>query len=200
MKNIKATIVAAMLMLICGTVHAQSAQQQRLTNHVYFLASDSLRGRDAGSTEAAKAAAYIAQQFEGIGIEPYFEGGWYHGFEYAGRSCKNVVGIIHGADTALRHELIVIGAHYDHLGVGRNGKIYNGADDNASGTATIIEMAHILKDKPLKRSVMIAAFDAEEKGLHGSAALAKEETHPAIKHHTVADALKLASGGAIGSN
>lgn len=96
MKNIKATIVAAMLMLICGTVHAQSVQQQRLTNHVYFLASDSLRGRDAGSTEAAKAAAYIAQQFEGIGIEPYFEGGWYHGFEYAGRSCKNVVGIIHG--------------------------------------------------------------------------------------------------------
>ena len=101
MKNINATIIAAMLMLICGTAYAQSAQQQRLTNHVYFLASDSLRGRDAGSTDAAKAAAYIAQQFEEIGIEPYFEGGWYQGLEYAGRSCKNVVGIIHGADTAL---------------------------------------------------------------------------------------------------
>ena len=173
MKTINAIIIATMLLLLGGTAHAQSAQQQRLTNHVYFLASDSLRGREAGSTDAAKAAAYIAQQFEEIGIEPYFEGGWYQGFEYAGRSCKNVVGIIHGADTALKHELIVIGAHYDHLGVGRNGKIYNGADDNASGTATIIEMARILKDKPLKRSVMIAAFDAEEKGLHGSAALAK---------------------------
>lgn len=173
MKNIKATIIAAMLMLIGGAVRAQSAQQQRLTNHVCFLASDSLRGRDAGSTDAAKAAAYIAQQFEEIGIEPYFDGGWYQSFEYAGRNCKNVVGIIHGSDTALRDELIVIGAHYDHLGIGRNGKIYNGADDNASGTATIIEMARILKHQPLGRSVMIVAFDAEEKGLHGSAALAK---------------------------
>lgn len=157
-----------MLLIVSGSTFAQT-QQDRLTRHVYTLASDSLRGRSAGSDDAAKAAAYIVGQFEEIGIQPYFEEGWYQSFEKYGTTYKNVVGVIPGNDPVLKDEYIIIGAHYDHLGV-MNDEIYNGADDNASGTATIIEMARILQaqQNQLKRSVIVAAFDAEEIGLWGS--------------------------------
>ena len=166
-------IITSLLLMFCGSTFAQT-QQERLTRHVYTLAGDSLRGRKAGSEDAAKAAAYIVSQFEEIGIQPYFEEGWYQPFERSGKTYKNVVGIIPGNDPVLKDEYIIIGAHYDHLGV-RDGEIYNGADDNASGTATIIEMARILKSQQndLKRSVIVAAFDAEEIGLWGSNHLSK---------------------------
>ena len=79
-----------------------------------------------------------------------------------------MVGVIEGSDPELKNEYIVLGAHYDHLGV-RNGKVYNGADDNASGSAALIEVARELFSKrdSLRRSVIIAAFDAEELGLWG---------------------------------
>jgi hypothetical protein len=171
MKKIFLLLIA---ILGCVSLFAQT-QQERLTRHVYTLAGDSLRGRKAGSEDAAKAAAYIVRQFEEIGIQPYFEEGWYQPFERSGNTYKNVIGIIPGNDPVLKDEYIIIGAHYDHLGVS-NGQIYNGADDNASGTATIIEMARILKSQQsnLKRSVIVAAFDAEEIGLWGSNYLSKK--------------------------
>ena len=164
----KKTLFLLLILLPFSSAFAQT-QQERLTRHVYYLASDSLRGREAGSEDAAKAAAYIVKQFEEIGLQPYFEEGWYQTFEKHGTTYQNIVGIIPGNDPVLKDEYIIIGAHYDHLGI-RNDEIYNGADDNASGTATIIEMARILKrqQSQLKRSVIIAAFDAEEKGLWGS--------------------------------
>lgn len=183
MKKYILTIGTALLLFIGGMAHAQSTQLERLTKHVYFLASDSLRGRNAGSTDAAKAAAYIVRQFEEIGVEPYFTDGFYQPFERFGTtSYKNVVGVISGKDPVLKDEYIIIGAHYDHLGV-RNDKIYNGADDNASGTATIIEMARILKahQNQLKRSVIVVAFDAEEKGLWGSYDLTEKLDLSSIK-------------------
>ena len=168
-------IIITGLLLLVGSITFAQTQQERLTLHVYTLAGDSLRGRKAGSEDAAKAAAYIVSQFEEIGIQPYFEEGWYQTFEKACKTYKNVVGIIPGNDPALKEEYIIIGAHYDHLGV-MNDQVYNGADDNASGTATIIEMARILKSQQnnLKRSVIVAAFDAEELGLWGSDYLSKK--------------------------
>ena len=170
----KKPILFLIALLGCVSLFAQT-QQERLTRHVYTLAGDSLRGRKAGSEDAAKAAAYIVAQFEEIGIQPFYEEGWYQPFERSGNTYKNVIGIIPGNDPVLKDEYIIIGAHYDHLGV-RDGQIYNGADDNASGTATIIEMARILKSQHsnLKRSVIIAAFDAEEIGLWGSNYLSKK--------------------------
>ena len=167
-------IIITVLLLLVGSITLAQTQQERLTRHVYTLAGDSLRGRKAGSEDAAKAAAYIVKQFEEIGIQPYFEEGWYQTFEKAGTTYKNVVGILPGNDPVMKDEYIIIGAHYDHLGV-RNDEIYNGADDNASGTATIIEMARILKSQQgdLKRSVIVVAFDAEEIGLWGSDYLSK---------------------------
>ena len=167
-------IMMCLLLLVGGSTFAQT-QQERLTRHVYTLAGDSLRGRKAGSEDAAKAAVYIVKQFEEIGVQPYYEEGWYQPFEMNGKTYKNVVGVIPGNDPILKDEYIIIGAHYDHLGV-MNDQIYNGADDNASGTATIIEMARILKSQQsdLKRSVIVAAFDAEEIGLWGSNHLSKQ--------------------------
>ena len=69
-------LITCLLLIVSGSTFAQT-QQERLTRHVYTLASDSLRGRAAGSEDAAKAAAYIIRQFEEIGIQPYFEEGWY---------------------------------------------------------------------------------------------------------------------------
>ncbi len=82
---------------------------------------------------------------------------------------QNVVGLLRGADPKLRDEVIVIGAHYDHVGI-KNGRIFNGADDNASGTAGLLEIAEAFSEMPIKprRSILFVAFSAEELGLLGS--------------------------------
>lgn len=82
--------------------------------------------------------------------------------------CKNILGIIEGNDPVLKNEYIVIGGHYDHVGV-TNGQVYNGADDNASGTVAVMEIARMLQEtKENNRSIIVALWDAEEKGLLGS--------------------------------
>jgi len=169
----KAFLVFAITLAAASICNAQT-RQERLTNHVYWFASDSLNGRAAGTPDAAKAADYIVEEFKEIGLTPFFDD-WFHWFSvpgYKDRTFHNVVGKIEGSDPILKDEYIVIGAHYDHLGF-RRGEIYNGADDNASGTAAVIEIARELMKNPqaLKRTVIIAAFDAEELGLFGSNAL-----------------------------
>jgi hypothetical protein len=158
---------------------SETIVRERLKQHVYTLASDELRGRRSGSEYARIAADYIVSQFEEIGIEPYFENTYLqpfngnfvsNGFKFKVGNHQNVVGIIRGNDPVLKDEYIVVGAHYDAIGV-FFGNIINGADDNASGTATLIELARELKrdQSNLGRSVILIAFDAEEWGLFGSA-------------------------------
>ena len=152
--------------------------KKQLEQHVYTLASDAFMGRRAGSEYARMAADYIVGQFEEIGIEPYFgntylqpfKGNFFsNGYIFKAGNHQNVAGIIRGNDPVLRDEYIVVGAHYDHIGVSL-GRINNGADDNASGTATLIELGRELKrnQSDLGRSVILIAFDAEESGLFGS--------------------------------
>ena len=168
MKKITLCIVLAAL---CAPVFSQT-RRERLTEHVYFFASDSLRGRAAGSEDAAKAAAYIVNEYESMGLKPFY-GDWYMPFKHGSKDYRNVVAVLEGNDPVMKNQYIVIGAHYDHVGV-KDGKIYNGADDNASGSASVIEIARALcaHRNELKRTVVIAAFDAEELGLYGSDALA----------------------------
>lgn len=152
-----------------------TTRMARLREHVYFLAADSLCGRKAGTPDATKAAEYIIRHYEQAGVKPLFREGWYDRFtvaKYPDRDFKNVVGLIEGTDPALKGECILIGAHYDHLGIKKD-QVYNGADDNASGSAAVIEIARALAAEPLRRSVVIAAFDAEEMGLYGSKHLAE---------------------------
>ena len=149
---------------------AQS-RKERLEEYVNYLASDELKGRGAATEGAVKARNFIAARYRECGLKPLYEGDFFVPFESKGTSYCNVVGVIEGG--ALKDEYIVLGAHYDHLGV-KDGKMYPGADDNASGSAALIEIARelVARKDQLQRSVIIAAFDAEELGLFGSNSLA----------------------------
>ncbi len=147
-----------------------------LEKHVNTLASDALLGRGFGTPQGKLAAEYIAQQMEDAGIAP-LHGSYLHPFSHREGILNipgvNVAGIIPGNDPLLKGEFIVLGAHFDHLGwmISQGDTVvYNGADDNASGSATIIEIGRNLADNQasLGRSVVIVAFDGEESGLIGS--------------------------------
>jgi hypothetical protein len=163
------------LIAFCNSIIAQvSFNPNILEEHVIFLASDSLEGRGFGSNQEAR--DYIVDEFKKAGLQP-INSSYIDSFtarvSIVRVEGKNVVGIIPGNDPELKDEYIVIGAHYDHLGyeIEDDKKVvYNGADDNASGTAAIIEIAKELvkNQSQLKRSVIIVAFDGEETGLHGS--------------------------------
>ena len=169
MKKLAIMLAAAMM---CGIAYGQESQRQRLEQHLYTLASDSLRGREAGTEDGKKAADYIMRQWQQMGLKPMFDGDYQMPFKHPEGNFTNLVAVIEGSDPALKNEYIVVGAHYDHVGV-RNGKIHNGADDNASGSTALLEIARQLLSRrnELKRSIVIAAFDAEEKGLIGSTEL-----------------------------
>jgi len=158
----------------------QSARVDSLTKHLYTFAADSMRGRDAGSNENLQVATYIEQQFKEIGLKPFVDSGFFQNFFiYRDVKCHNIIGLIEGNDLELKDEYIIIGAHYDHIGykfIKDSLTVYNGADDNASGTAALIELARALKAKEgtFKRSILIVAFDAEEKGLFGSKFLSNQ--------------------------
>ena len=160
------------------SVNAQTTLKERLEQHVYTLASDSLQGRKAGSIHARIASEYIIKQWEEIGIEPFGDNNSFLQ-AFKDNQYQNVVGIIRGNDAVLKDEYIIVGAHYDHLGI-KNEKIYNGADDNASGVATLIELGRELQRNKshLKRSIILIAFDAEEIGLVGSTYFANNSNLP----------------------
>lgn len=168
MKHSKKILLIFISILFAFSTVAQSPLKERLTKHVYTLASDSLQGRKAGSTQAEKAADYIINEWTKDTTHVYPDTVFSYTFG-KDNIYRNIVNIIHGTDESLRYEYIVVGAHYDHLGV-QNDKIYNGADDNASGVAALIELGKELKrnQSQLKRSVILVAFDAEEIGLIGS--------------------------------
>lgn len=184
-------VIASLLAIVPLYGAAQAAMpiydtRSLLEDHVYYLASEQMLGRDAGSPESRKAAEYIAGQFREIGLYPAGEDhddgsrSYIQNFSRYNKQYANVVGFIPGNDPILRDEYIVIGAHYDHIGYRiatnrRDTVVYAGADDNASGTAVLIEAARLLKKREgeLARTVIIAAFDAEEDGLYGSQAMAE---------------------------
>jgi len=173
----KRSLLPILFILISIQSYCQyNTSAQSLEKHVHYLASDQLLGRGFGTPQAKMAAEYIAQEFEKAGVKPYLDT-YFHPFNARQGILNipgiNVVGIIPGTHPELKEEYIVLGAHYDHLGwKAREGDtiVWNGADDNASGTATLIEVGRNLAANPesLGRSVVLAAFDGEESGLLGS--------------------------------
>ncbi|MEQ8423534.1 MAG: M28 family peptidase, partial [Cyclobacteriaceae bacterium] len=168
-----------------------------LKNDVTFLASDELEGRKIGTAGEEKAAAYIADRFEKTGLDPIGTNNFYQQFEVTpsqnphempkvgegGDSLtivgRNVVGIIDNPGD----EIIIIGAHYDHLGYGGfnslhrgDSLVHNGADDNASGVAVMIQLAELLKNEEIKKDLIFIAFSGEEEGLWGSNYFSKNPT------------------------
>jgi Zn-dependent M28 family amino/carboxypeptidase len=136
------------------------------------LAADDMEGRLPGTPGGAKARAYILRRFKEAGIQPIGDS-YERPFSFRGRGDAadrggvNIVGVVRGTREPGR--FLVVTAHFDHLGV-RNGQVFNGADDNASGVAALLSVAARLSaDKP-EHSVVFAALDAEESGLNGAKA------------------------------
>lgn len=154
-----------------------------------YLASDELEGRDSGSEGIEKAALYLQNQFKENGIKPYFSTYFDTLSNYKDVS-YNVVGYIEGKDKKLKNEFVILGAHYDHIGitpeVNGEDKINNGANDNASGTTVLSEVTkYLAASKNNKRSVLIVYFSAEEKGLLGSKHLAEKLKNQGINVYTM---------------
>jgi aminopeptidase YwaD len=159
-----------------------AAQIQR---DIEYLASDLLEGRGIGSDGLARATRYAAERYAALGLRSLSDD-YFQSFTAAAAAlahtanpvlrARNVVAYLPGTDPALRGQVIVIGAHIDHLGRGPLGAldassgnaVRNGADDNASGTAVVLELARLLRANPPRRSVLFANFSAEELGLLGS--------------------------------
>ncbi|MEX0608164.1 MAG: M28 family peptidase [Balneolaceae bacterium] len=165
-----------------------------ITTHITFLAGDDLKGRESGTAEEAKAANYIADYFRDFNLEPagdertYFQEFTINTATLKNphtdtttqdstaekRLSKNVVGLLQGNGES--DEVIIIGAHYDHLGYGEFGSLYsgeqkrihNGADDNASGTAGLLELAEYFSANRPQTNLLFIAFSGEEMGLLGS--------------------------------
>lgn len=150
---------------------------ERVGEIMNYLASDDLKGRDSGSEGIEMAAKYIENYFKSYGVSPYFES-YRDTLSNYKKPSYNIVGVVEGNDPELKDEYILIGAHYDHIGIitiDKGDAIANGANDNASGTTTVMELARYFgTEKTNKRSLIFALFSAEEKGLLGSKHLAKK--------------------------
>ncbi len=164
--------------------HAQQIDQQKIKTHIETLSSDAMQGRGTGTEGEKMAAAYIEAGFKKLGLQPKGDGSTYtqtfpfkggtHGTGEEGKAA-NIIGYLDNKS----ENTIVIGAHYDHLGNGNQGssldanpqgKIHNGADDNASGVAGVLELARYFKDnkKKEKYNFLFICFSGEELGLFGS--------------------------------
>lgn len=190
---------------LSSSLGAQStAHGVAILNDVRFLADDRMGGRLIGSPGADSAARYLARRFRASGLRPA-PGGWFQVFTVApdapaavhagigGAVGRNVVGVLPGRDPDLRNEIVIVGAHYDHLGPGNfgsldpdsTGRVHNGADDNASGTSALIHIARMLSASPPGRTVVFIAFSGEEAGLLGSDYYIKNPIFPLARTYAM---------------
>jgi len=147
-----------------------------LLDDLRTLSSDAMEGRAVGTAGGARARAYLVERFKAAGLAP-FDSSYLQPVTVApgrrspaARAGANVVGYIAGTRAPGRY--IVVSAHYDHVGI-ESGTIYNGANDNASGTAALIAIARHFVSRRLAHGLIIAAFDAEEIGLVGARAFVR---------------------------
>ena len=171
----------------CNSV--SSGPKNKIKEDVYFLADDQLEGRKTGTEGEKKAAEYIAKRFKEMGLEAKGTQGYFQDFTFKPKTnpheevkfTKNEDGTITGRNVLAyldnkAKNTIIIGAHYDHLGYGGEGSlfrdtikaIHNGADDNASGTSVMLDLARKLKDNNTNNNYLFMAFSGEEMGLLGS--------------------------------
>lgn len=163
------------LLLLIGVYFADVCAQTdslfsktELLKHLKSLSSDAFEGRRTGTAGAIKTQKYIINQFHTLNVLPLSKG-YEQPFKFTENNkayhATNILGYIKG--TGLPEKYIVISAHYDHEGI-KKGKIYNGADDNASGLSALFSFAEYFINHPPRHSVILAAFDGEELGIQGS--------------------------------
>jgi hypothetical protein len=190
------TCALGVLALVCCTAGSRAEESAALgqalesitiadlRKHVFYLADDTFEGREAGSRGGRVAGGYLAREFQKAGLDAAGGQGYFQDFDGASR---NILGLWEGSDPRLKHEVILVGAHYDHVGYGTQsnsfgpiGYIHNGADDNASGTSGLLEIMQALvrlEPRP-RRTLLFALWDGEEKGLLGSKHWVAQPTLP----------------------
>jgi Zn-dependent M28 family amino/carboxypeptidase len=156
---------------------------KQLLRDIETLSADDMQGRGIGTAGGAKAREYVVAQFRKVGLKS-FDPSYLQPFDFTGRSGAkvngvNVIGYIEGKNNPEKY--IVITAHYDHVGI-QKGEIYNGADDDASGTAALFALANYFKEKRPSHSIIFVAFDGEESGLRGSRKFVAE---PPVKKESI---------------
>jgi hypothetical protein len=185
--RVKAPVFATIaLIAACRPPVGPPARSSSIEADVAFLASQALGGRAAGSPGADSAAEFLAQRYAGLGLPPAFRlacpaapacpESYFQSFNITSGIAANVATVIAGSDPVVRTQFVVLGAHFDGLGRSptfaldrdRGFVIRPGADDNASGSAGVLELARRFRDRPGRRSLLIVNFDAEELGLLGS--------------------------------
>ena len=163
----------------------ESILVEDLKTHISTLASDALQGREAGTTGGHAASAYLMQQLRRHGVTPAAADQQFVQ-EFSG-GMRNILASVPGHDAQRRDEVVIISAHFDHVGFGtpRNsrgpiGYVHNGADDNASGVAVLLEIAEAVRKlpRPPRRTLLFAFWDGEEKGLLGSKHWLSAPTRP----------------------
>lgn len=185
--SIKTLIFLFILLSYLNGFSQSEITEKEIKEHIEFLASEKNAGRYPGTKATKRVVKYLQKEFKKQGLLS-FDKRYLQKFKVSLRVRKgtpdkplvktsNVVGFIEGKDPILKNEYIILGAHYDHLGLGgpssksdKKNKIHYGADDNASGTAALLEITEkiVANQQNLKRSVIFIAFAAEEQGLLGS--------------------------------
>lgn len=178
---LKFYVALALIFFLKGYAKSQTIDSLRLMQDLKELSSDKYEGRKPGTYGGRLAQYYLSNRFKEIGLKPYTED-FKMGFVVLGEKINkkqpdslienykqtygvNIVGYIPGK----KPEAIVISAHYDHVGI-TNNQIYNGADDNASGTAALLSIAEYFYTNPPQHTLIFTAFDAEELYMRGSIA------------------------------
>jgi Zn-dependent M28 family amino/carboxypeptidase len=181
---VAALVLPGLLAFPAGVRQSKLFDSAQLLEDLRILSADDMQGRQAGTAGGEKARAYVVERFKASGIQPFGES-YTHPFTFTSgrgesateRKAANVLGFVTGSQSSSRY--IVVSAHYDHIGV-RNGEVFNGADDNASGTAALFSIAKHFSANRTANSLLFAAFDAEESGMRGARAfLAKPPVDPA---------------------
>ncbi len=182
----------------------ESISAQELQEHVDFLADDALEGRECGSSGCRCAAEYLVRELKELHIRGGSDGGGF--VQPFDPGYRNILGIVRGSDPQLRDEVVIIGAHYDHVGYGNEensagpiGKIHNGADDNASGTSMLLELAEALTrlSEAPRRTILLAFWDAEEIEMLGSRYWI---AHPSVPSEQLVAAINLDMVGRLRNN
>ncbi len=186
-----AAILAIWTAWVCPVTASTEPNPEILKSHAVVLTDPALAGRASGTPEAEAAADTLAAWMESLGLEPAFDGSWFQeiplsgqgwaGEELGGKTGRNVAGFMRGSGV-LAGRVVVVGAHYDHLGrvtpadgpapPPAKGEYYPGANDNASGVAVVFELIRLAEadrdDSGNRRSVIFVNFVGEEVGLQGS--------------------------------
>jgi len=168
---------------VAGAPNSRIINANQLLRDVEALSADDMQGRGIGTPGGAKARDYVIARFKEAGLKS-FGTSYLQPFDFTARSGEkvngvNVTGYIAGKNNPEKY--IVVTAHYDHVGI-NNGEIYNGADDDASGTAALFALANYFKEKRPSHSIIFVAFDGEESGLRGSRKFVAE---PPVKKESI---------------